>query len=1131
MTLQRQRNKKLSQNSPQRRTERRASLWVSDISFARSASLRFIKGSEIVCRLWGRQWPLSLAVLALVTCAIDVGGQGQVQPASPSVTQPYTMREDFQHESLGQWASYPPVQDIGYDPSLSPTTDYGAPGGRALMRIVRPNHAGRLRFGFIKRVRLLMTDDARLSFAYWLKPADNSGQIEIGLAGEDGRRYLARIPALTMGWARADVAIRDLRSSDGKSPAIGTGIEAIYLVADLVHADPDISYRFIIDDMALSAARAARFDVRQPPTVALEPWAEITSATGYRAGETIAIQAAAPVRLVSADCSMETQDGRTLAVHPLFDDGTHGDERAGDGVWSNDSIYTPRAADPTGVWVARLRGTTADERSIITPVRFIVRSSGRQGHPRLFFDPSARDDLIARTRHPKVAELWSKLQAEARSTRETKQSSSGDNAFARLDAEHLLPTLPSYFDVLGRARRRIAYNALDAYVTGNPDARAAAKSTLLEVARWERWAPPWFEAHGQHTYYPAGELSIDVAFGYDLLYDDLSESERALVRRALLNQSIIPTYKEYVLDNRLMAGTSNWLAHTVGGALVAVAAIAGEDPVWESDKRLELYLNGLLVKLEEHLAASYLPDGSYGEGSSYQQFDLETLTLALTALDRVFGVEYWKRSLVTKSLLYPLYTLTPPLARGLDMGDSSGSGAYAIAPLVRQAKDPTLRWYYDQFLHEAIRDFLFFDDSIAPQPPSLPTSRLFPDKGNAVFRTGWNEEDWVFLYHAGPNFNHNHADQGGFLLRAFGENLVTEAGGAHYYNDPYYAPYHTQAIGHNTVLVDGDPESQAIADTRQFAALNAYPRITDGITSEFYDAVSSELSAVYRGRLARFTRRIVFVKPHYFVVYDDLAANGALARFDWLLHLPDRSRIKLSPGSAVYAGEKAALAMRLLFPAASQTRAEVRQLPYANFPTNGPPSPPLPGFLDVSTTEPSSAMQFLVALVPARTAEDAQAIAARLSGVTDRDWIGVRTERGAEQDLVMFRTSSATSEARHGEWATDAAVWMVTLEDGRAKMLAVQAARTLTHAGRRLVASEWPISLAADYRTGKIAVAVSAAMLTRLQLFVGANPGSVQLDNDTLAEEMVRFDRPGGMISVMVPAGQHRITISLGKER
>ena len=76
------------------------------------------------------------------------------------------MRNDFQGDSLGQWASYPPVQDVGYEPSLSPTSQFDAPGGRSLMRIVKPNLAGPLRFGFIKKIRIIANDQAALNFAF-----------------------------------------------------------------------------------------------------------------------------------------------------------------------------------------------------------------------------------------------------------------------------------------------------------------------------------------------------------------------------------------------------------------------------------------------------------------------------------------------------------------------------------------------------------------------------------------------------------------------------------------------------------------------------------------------------------------------------------------------------------------------------------------------------------------------------------------------------------------------------------------------------------------------------------------------------------------------------------------------------
>jgi hypothetical protein len=1072
-----------------------------------------------------KHWGGVLMVLPVVLCLLGSISLGQKQSIDIKLAEPFTMRDNFQEDSLGQWASYPPPQDIGYEPSLSPTADFDARGGRSLMRVLRPNRHGPLRFGFIKRLEMVITEGARLSLAYQLRTSSSNDFIEIGLAGRDGRRYTAKVPAAVDRWTNLDISLAELRDEKGRGPDAGLGIEAIYLVANVASSNPDLNYRFIVDDVALSAGREARFEVQTPEALEIEPWPSLLSTVGFHPGETISLKATAPARLARAECALKAQDERIVSSGRLYDDGTHGDQTVGDGVWSNDSIYTLRATDPLGVWVAQLQGTTSDGQNINTQLRFIVHPSGASAHPRLLFGASDREALVARTTNPNSAALWAKLQTVAKNTRETGNLAHGGEAFTRLDRMHLLPTLLGYFDVLSRARSRIASNAFNSYITGDTASFAAAKSAMLDVARWKTWIPPWFEAHGQHTYYPAGELAFDMAFAYDLLYDKLSDDERVLVRGALIERSIIPTYKEYVVDNRAMAGTSNWIAHTVGGALLAAAAIAGDASASESNGRLELYTNGLLQKFESHIAASYLPDGSYGEGISYQEFDLESLGPAFTGLQNVFGIDYWKRSQLLGSLAYPLYTLAKPTSESLDMGDSHPPSGRTIAPLVKTSGDPTLRWYYDQFEHSSIIDFIYFDDSVAPRPPSLPTSRLFTEKGNAVFRSGWTGDDLVLLYRAGPTFNHNHSDQGSFLLTAFGENLVSEAGWSDYYKDPYYATYFTQAIGHNTVLVDGNPESQTIADTPQFAALNAYPRITDGITSEFYDSLSSDLEAVYQTQLERFTRRVVFIKPYYFVIFDDLVAKSAPARFNWLLHVPDRAGIKTAPALTLYMGQKAALAVRTLAPADGELQVRDGHIPYPVFATTTPKTaPPQPAFLDLSTTTRSKGAQFLVALVPARTAVNAAQLANGMSAVKTDAWIGLRAERGTENDLVMFRAGDVSVESQYDEWTTDATAWTIMRSEGILRVFAVQNARLFRSDRRGLFASDNRASAAANYSANAVEVAYHVANQAKIQLFVGARPLRVMLDG---REVSAGYNSTEATISLTVPAGQHQLKIAL----
>ena len=118
----------------------------------------------------------------------------------------YSSREDFQGESLGQWASYPPAQDIGYEPSLTPTRDFDAPGGRSLMRWIQPTRSGELRFGFIKKVSLVANSAGRIDFDSRINAPAETVRIEVGIAGADGHRYTSGVSAGTNRCATSGVS-------------------------------------------------------------------------------------------------------------------------------------------------------------------------------------------------------------------------------------------------------------------------------------------------------------------------------------------------------------------------------------------------------------------------------------------------------------------------------------------------------------------------------------------------------------------------------------------------------------------------------------------------------------------------------------------------------------------------------------------------------------------------------------------------------------------------------------------------------------------------------------------------------------------------------------------------------------
>ena len=1070
-------------------------------------------------------------IVVLIVAAVAVcHTAGYVSAQNPTVlTVPAVVLDDFQGDSLGQWASYPPAQDIGYEPSLTPTSDFEAPGGRALMRWVHPTRTDDLRFGFIKKVNLISKGDARIAFEYRINSPSERVRIEIGVAGGDGHRYLKTMDAAPNLWSRLSVSLSELRRADNEPLGPGTGMEAVFLVAHLGNANKDSTYRFLIDNVEISAAKNASFTFQVPRSLGVEPWLQNIALPGYRAEDVLRIEAHSPVSLSRASGVVRNNEGRMVANTRLYDDGTHGDAKANDDIWTHQAVYGFTRSDRPGSWRIELNGETHDGKSISAELRFLVRPHTVSSHPRLYFGSGDKAKLTARMRAPKLAKVWEYIQTGAKNSRASGEIAHGGRVFELLDTEYLLPSLLGYFDVLNRARSRIAYNAFVAYLTDDAEVRAAAKEALLAVSRWSRWEPPWFTAHGQHTYYPAGLLAVDVALGYDLLYDHLSEPERLLVRRAVIERSIVPTYKEYFLDNRAMADTSNWISHTVGGALIAASAIAGDITAEETDGNFDLYVGGLLMKVEAHMAASYLPDGSYGEGISYQEFDMETLAPMMYAVERTFGIDYWQTTHVKDSLRYAVYTLTYPREASLDMGDTHPPAGFGISPMIYRSRDPVLRWYFSRFDRPSLQHFIFYDDSVEPQSPitaGLPTSAIFKDKGNAVFRTGWGEDSITMLFRAGPNFNHHHADQGSFLITAFGEPLVTEAGWSDYYKDPYYSTFFTQAVGHNTMLVDGDTESQTIPDSTQFKALDSYPRITDALTSDFFDAVASELVSVYKGRLDRYVRRIVFIKPDYFVVFDDIKAKKPMATFDFLLHMPHRDRIESERDMTIYNGTKASLAVRSFAPEAAVATVTNGRIPYPALAVRTPAdTPPQPAYVDIRATAHAGEAQFLTVLVPAKSAEAARGLAASMTAIKGSGWIGIRTAHNSETDRVMFSIGGRTTTISHDQWRSEASSVAVAENGNAVRMFAVQNGRSLDRDNKVYFSSESPVSIAANYAAAQTEAVVNAGNATAITLYTVASPGRVLLDDEELSASAFQFDAATGLLRITIPAGQHRIVV------
>jgi hypothetical protein len=219
----------------------------------------------------------------------------------------------------------------------------------------------------------------------------------------------------------------------------------------------------------------------------------------------------------------------------------------------------------------------------------------------------------------------------------------------------------------------------------------------------------------------------------------------------------------------------------------------------------------------------------------------------------------------------------PPLADGNFIHPPGGAllSHFGAAPHLMwdfenrpEALDKALTWGMALAAHH----LAYLDDAqIAEEPPYL--NRFLPAAGNAVFRSGWDEDArWLLLvaeHGAARKTLHDHVDGTSFSVAAYGEYLLLDPG--------YYKPNELDnAItsgpqSHNVILVDGEgaPKKGLLFEFGDTDAFLENP--LDGETLAYAEAHQ-------RYRDTDFERSVIFARQRYFVVADRLASDATAPR-------------------------------------------------------------------------------------------------------------------------------------------------------------------------------------------------------------------------------------------------------------
>ena len=786
-----------------------------------------------------------VAASFVLGCGFAATGQAQVDTSHLG---PAEYRSHFEPNpgaskdsgSRDGWESFPISQEVGYDPTIQPES---SKGGSVLTREMAPTRGGLFQLGFIRRLHIVANASSSIHFRLRAPYLNKSTALHISIfRGENEESHQAKLDDSS--WQQINVPIN-------ASPEF---ITAIAIAVDLPQAIQGRPERVEIADIRVKAMATRRIVLREPQALwdasrelyylqsCLHPGeelflkAEVDKATNVR------------WRLISPSGEL-VAEGKGVVLQHRFSS----------------------AAAP-GIWTVHI----ADERAEATAL-LLVRPLQKTG---LLFDHA-----------PKISGKLLESIRERKAVLENTATPEAGMNVASMDTHWLLAGLPSYFSIVLQPTELAMLDAMEYRATGDPKALEQSRKLLESIARWPMWVHPWFPAHGYHSYYPVGIMTKYIVSAEEFLGDDLSKEGRSKLDRSLMELSVKPIYEEYVLEDRLQFNTSNWIGNTVGGALLA--ALQSEDP------NAAGYALGLFIKERDHVSAAYTLDGSYGEGITYHRFDLEMTTLVAEAAKRLLGTSIDKPLLGgDRYMRYAAYGKDGVLDYGDSHVDITPSNVFAYVAAQNQSSSVTD--FYFKYRAEGTAEILsrvLWESSIKPAAPPVaePASTVFKDRGIAVLRDNWNPDSTVIAMRAGKNFNHNHADEGSLFYAHSGTLWLGEAGYADYYKDPSYPTFNIQAIGHNTLLVDGDEQSQILPGN---AVFGMSPSITHSLIGESASLVQADLTSAYNGTLQRYTRSLFYQTNGPLIVIDDVRSDQP-HRFSQVWH-PKHKIAAFDPSSNAF---------------------------------------------------------------------------------------------------------------------------------------------------------------------------------------------------------------------------------------
>ena len=420
----------------------------------------------------------------------------------------------------------------------------------------------------------------------------------------------------------------------------------------------------------------------------------------------------------------------------------------------------------------------------------------------------------------------------------------------------------------------------------------------------------------------AGHLLYGLAWGYDLLYHDLSEKERTRYREKLIKQARLMADYFKPKPGRTFAYSQNHTFIPITGLGIAAYALYDETPeapAWAS----------LTHAIYDRVLATYSEDGYYYEGFEYWIFSTPWLVHYLDAHAHATGEDLYDRAGFRLMHQYVAHSMLPGGNYVFDFGDifegaltRAGKGQeyprthpqghfhtnynllYRLAQRFQNGEaQGVAEWLkrFDQINAEDFWSLVWFDPNLKPVAIEKQTTwHYFPDHDVFYWRSDWSKEATAFAFKCGPpeghhtavllqqfpdwrlSSGHAHPDANSFIIFARGEYLTGDTG---------YAGL-PMTEHHNTLLVNGKGQAKEGEGHDVFAAVSYEVlnriRISEVKVEKNRIMVRGDATAAYSSDLGvkKFVREFVYQPGSGFTVSDDVETSRP-AVLTFVLHADD----------------------------------------------------------------------------------------------------------------------------------------------------------------------------------------------------------------------------------------------------